>query len=272
MKVIKTLFGARSMQKNSIEQNKVYLLDVKEFLNKLPDNYCDLIVADPPYNQSIDKWDIFKSQKDYILFMENWLELSYKKLKTTGSIYLFNTPLNSALLLPSLLKMGFLFQNWIIWYKKDGFKPSNKRFVSNQEVILFLTKSKKYSFNYNEIRIPYISKDRMITASTKGILKNGKRWFPNPNGKMCTDVWEIASERHRNKINGKIVKHFHPTPKPTELIKRIISASSNKKDLVLDLFSGSGVTSLIAKKLERNFIACDNNELYVNLLLSKITS
>jgi len=112
--------------------------------------------------------------------------------------------------------------------------------------------------------LPYDSTERMKHAEKKGILKNGKRWFPNPGGKLCGEVWHITSERHKNKVNGKTQKMMHITPKPTELIERIIKASSNEGDLVLDCFVGSGTTAIVAKKLKRNFICSDNNKKYVN--------
>ncbi|MCR8966395.1 DNA-methyltransferase [Mycoplasma zalophidermidis] len=249
-----------------MELNKIYNIDVIDFLKDIKDNSVDLIIADPPYNQNIDKWDIFEGEKKYFDFMHKWLDLAISKLKKTGSIYLFNNAYNSALLLTYLIKKGMLFKNSIIWYKKDGFSPSTTKYVNNQETIIFLTKSNNYTFNYDDIRTEYTSLDRMKTAVKKGILKNGKRWYPNPNGKLCTDVWEIPSVRMSNKVNGRTTKTIHPTPKPEKMIERIIKASSNKGDLILDLFSGSGITSLVAKKQERKFIGCDLNKEYVDII------
>ena len=246
-----------------IQLNRIVQTDIISFLNDLPDEFADLIVADPPYNQNIAEWDTFGSSQVYFEFMVDWLKKAYDKLKINGSIYLFNNVLNSALLLPKLLQMGFIYQSWIVWYKKDGFKPSKKKYVSNQEVILFLTKSSEFTFNYDEVRIPYLSNERILHASKKGILKNGKRWFPNSKGKLCTDVWEISSERHNQKIRGKTVKLNHPTTKPKIMIERIIKASSNKEDVVLDLFSGSGMTSKVCSQLKRNYIGCEKNPIYV---------
>ena len=98
----------------------------------------------------------------------------------------------------------------------------------------------------------------------KGILKNGKRWYPNPNGKLCPDVWEISSQRHKQKLNGKTQKLNHPTPKPKDMIERMIKASSKEGDIVLDLFAGSGTASIVARELNRNFIGCESNKEYIN--------
>lgn len=81
-------------------------------------------------------------------------------------------------------------------------------------------------------------------------------------GKLCTDVWEISSDRHQNKVEGRIKKNIHPSPKPEDMIERMIRASSKEGDLVLDLFSGTGTTSTVAKRLKRDFIGCELNELY----------
>ena len=97
-------------------------------------------------------------------------------------------------------------------------------------------------------------------------MKNGKRWFPNPNGKLCSDVWHIVSERHKRKVNGIVAKAAHKTVKPTEMIERIVKASSNEGDLVLDCFVGSGTTALVCKNLGRRFIGCDSNSVYVEAI------
>jgi site-specific DNA-methyltransferase (adenine-specific) len=110
----------------------------------------------------------------------------------------------------------------------------------------------------------------MLHAEKKGILKNGKRWYPNKNGKLCSDVWLFSSDRHSRKQNGKTVKLGHPTPKPEKLIERIILASSNEGNTVLDLFSGSGTTSYVAKKLNRSFLAVENNIKYFKLIKERL--
>ena len=250
--------------------NKIENKDVFEYLGELNDNSIDLAIIDPPYNQNIDKWDAFKNEKEYFDFTFKWLDLAVAKLKENGSLYLFNNAYNSALVLYYLINKGLKFHNWIVWYKKDGFSPSKSKFVNNQEVILFFSKTENYTFNAESVRIPYMSTERIKAAETKGLLKNGKRWFPNPNGRLCGDVWEFVSERHTCKVNGKTQKTFHPTPKPEKMIERIIKASSNENDLVLDLFSGSGTTAYMAKRLNRNYTGCENNKEYFNYIEKRL--
>lgn len=249
--------------------NQIYIMDVFEFLEILPDKSCDLVIIDPPYNLKIATWDDFKNEDEFMKFSFKWIEKMLSKIKITGSFYIFNTPYNCAKFLNFIANKAN-FQNFITWYKKDGFSNARKRFNSASESILFYTMSKDYTFNYNDIRIPYESTARIEHAKAKGILKNGKRWYPNKNGKLCPDVWEIVSQRHKEKINGKVVKQPHPTIKPKEMIERIIKASSKEDDLVLDLFSGSAMTSLVANQLGRNFVGCEINEKYINKNLEKI--
>lgn len=249
-----------------MELNKIFLLDVFLFLdNKVEDETIDLAIVDPPYNINQESWDSFDSEEEYWNFTFKWLDKLILKMKKNGSLYLFNNAYNSAIILNYLVKKGLVFQNWIIWHKKDGFSTTKKKFVNNQETILFFTINKDYYFNPEIIRVPYESKLRIEHARKKGILKNGKRWYPNKNGKLCSDVWDFASARHFNKINGKLQKYFHPTSKPEKMIERIILASSQENNLVLDLFSGSGTTSYVAKKNKRNFIGCENDNSYFNL-------
>ncbi|WP_245807445.1 DNA-methyltransferase [Campylobacter avium] len=251
-----------------MEINIIYIADVFSFLKSLQDSSIDLAIIDPPYNLKIATWDSFRSEKDFLDFSFAWLDLLLPKLKKNASFYLFNTPKNCALFL-HYLQNKVILQNWITWYKKDGFSVSKRKFNNAQESILFYTiDSKDYYFDSDSVRIPYDSKERIAHAAKKGILKNGKRWYPNENGKLCPDVWEISSERHKRKINGKTQKLNHPTPKPREMIERMIKASSKEGDLVLDLFAGTGMSSLVARELGRNFIGCEMNREYVDMSLN----
>lgn len=247
-----------------MEKNVVYIADVFKFLEHLDNNSIDLAIVDPPYNLHVADWDTFRNEQFFLDFTYSWIDKLLPKLKLTASLYIFNTPYNCALILNYLRSKCLCYRNFITWYKKDGMSVCKSKYVNNQESILFYTVSSEYYFDCESIRVPYLSTDRMIAASKTGILKNGKRWFPNPNGKLCPDVWEIVSERHKQKIAGKVQKLNHPTPKPKEMINRMILASSQPNDLVLDLFSGSGTTSLCAKELNRNYIGCEKNMEYVD--------
>lgn len=253
-----------------LNTNKIYLMNCFDFFKKIDDKSINLAIIDPPYNLKKANWDTFKNEKNFFDFTFKWIDSLIPKLKKTGSLYIFNTPFNSAYILQYLINKNMIFQNWITWDKRDGLSNGKKKYSNGQETILFFTKSNNYTFNFDDIRLPYESIDRILHAKKKGILKNGKRWFPNPKGKLCGEVWHITSERHKNKINGKTPKLPHFTPKPLEMIERIIKASSNKNDLVLDCFIGTGTTALAAKKLSRNFIGCDSNKEYIKIANKRI--
>lgn len=248
-----------------LKTNQIYHADCLEFLEQVQERTVNLAVIDPPYNMRKADWDTFANEREFFDFTFRWIDALIPKLKSNGSLYIFNTPYHSAYILNYLVKKGLTFQNWITWDKRDGMGGAKQRYSNGQETILFFTNGENHIFNYDDIRLPYESTDRIEHAKTKGILKDGKRWFPNPDGKLCGEVWHITSERHKNKINGKTPKMPHLTPKPIEMIERIVKASSKKGDLVLDCFVGSGTTAVVAKKLGRNFLCCDSDKTYVNL-------
>jgi site-specific DNA-methyltransferase (cytosine-N4-specific) len=253
--------------------NKVFNSDFSTLLKKIPDNSIDLVCVDPPYNLKKAEWDTFVSDREFLNFTFNWIKQVVPKIKPGGSFYIFNTPRNSAHILGYLESLGLSFQNWITWNKKDGFTSTKKKFLPEQETIVFVTKpGGEITFNADLIRVPYESTQRIAAAKTKGILKNGKRWFPNDAGRLCPDVWQISSERHSHKENGKVKVALHPTVKPIALMERIVLASTNEGDVVLDFFAGSGSTLVAAKRHKRNFVGCDADPQFVKIAKQRLKS
>ena len=123
-----------------METNKVYSSDALEFIPELDDNSIDLAIIDPPYNLNKGDWDKFENDEMYFDFTFKWLDMVIPKLKSSASLYLFNTAYNSAIILSYLRKRDLIFRNWITWYKKDGFSTTKKKYVNTQETILFFTK------------------------------------------------------------------------------------------------------------------------------------
>jgi hypothetical protein len=152
--------------------NTIYFADVCDFLHSLPEKSIDLAVVDPPYNMNKGQWDKFKSEEHYFSFMMSWIDLLIPKLKDTASVYLFNNAYNSAILI-NMLRNKLVFRNWITWYKKDGFSSTKRRYVNMQETILFYTRSVNYTFNSDDIRVPYASTERIANATKNGIFLNG---------------------------------------------------------------------------------------------------
>ena len=267
---------------NDDRLNDIKHANCADFLARTADASVDIAVLDPPYGMGKGEWDLFRDHTEFMHFTRGWIDALLPKIRGGGAVYIFNTPYNCAFILSHLVERGMIFQNWITWDKRDGIASAKNRFVPNQETLLFFTKGAPRVFNADAVRTPYDSPKRMAHAQRKGIPKNGKRWFPNPNGKLCGDVWcassdnlcgdvwRISSERHKCKVNGRTPKLAHGTVKPLEMIERIIKASSNPGDVVLDCFVGSGTTALAAKNLERNFLCCDANPEYAELARQRL--
>ena len=124
--------------------NKIYNLDCFDFLSQVADNSVSLAVIDPPYNMSKADWDTFETQEEFLNFTFKWIDSLLPKLKTNGSLYVFNTPFNSAFILQYLISKKMVFQNWITWDKRDGLGSSKRKYSNGQETILFFTKSDKH--------------------------------------------------------------------------------------------------------------------------------
>lgn len=226
-----------------IEQ-KIILGEAIEELRKIESSTVDLIVADPPYNLNKDYGNKSDSKTfdDYIKFTIDWTTEASRVLKPTGSIYVFMGFRFISYLYKVLEKDNkLLFNNWICWYYTQGI-GKKKGFSPRHDDILMFTKSKKYKFNLDDIRVP----------------QKFYRSVNNMRGANPGDVWEF-SHIHYCQDN----RQDHPTQKPEGLIERMVLASSDEGDLVIDPFSGSGTTLRVCQQLNRNAIGIELNETYV---------
>lgn len=105
---------------------------------------ADLAFVDPPYNMSKAGWDTFKSHDAFLAFTFGWIEELLPKLKADSSLYVFNTPFNSAYILQFLVERKMAFKNWIVWNKQDGISSPKNKFVNGVETILFFTKGTRF--------------------------------------------------------------------------------------------------------------------------------
>ncbi len=261
--------GAVPAERRAISEkyrNKILKLDAEALAGNLGEFSVDAAIVDPPYNLGKADWDTWSSDEAFQEFTHSWLSAVYKTLVPGGAFCIFNTPRNASWILSYLEELGAELQNWLTWDKRDGFSATTRRFVPMQETILYVTKpGNRHTFNADAIRIPYQSSERIAAAARTGILKNGKRWFPNPLGRMPSDVWHISSERHVNKRHGRVIKATHPTIKPEELIQRLVLATTNPGDTILDCFVGTGTTAVVAFRNNRSFVACDTDAESVRL-------
>ena len=238
-------------------KNKIIHGNSLEILKQIPENSVDLIFADPPYNLQLSKtllrpdqtkvdgvkedWDKFDSFDHYDNFTLSWLKSCKKILKSNGSMWIIGSYHNIFRIGYVLQNLGFWILNDVVWIKTNPMPNfRGKRFTNAHETMIWVSKNKnsKYTFNYESMK------------SLNGDLQMRSDWnFPICNGK----------ERLKDENGVKI----HPTQKPESLISRILLASTNVNDIILDPFFGTGTTGAVAKKLNRNFIGIERDLNYV---------
>ena len=229
--------------------------DSLEILKKIPSKSFDLVFADPPYNMQIgeklrrpddskvngvdDKWDQFKSFNHYDKFCKAWLIECKRILKDDGSIWVIGSYHNIFRLGYHLQNLDYWLLNDIIW-RKNNPMPNFRgtRFTNAHETLIWASKNKKskYTFNYQSLKC--LNDDLQMRSDWTLPICNGKE---------------------RLKKNGKKI---HSTQKPEALLHRILLATSNKNDLILDPFLGSGTTATVAKKLGRNYFGIEKEQNY----------
>lgn len=259
-------------QKNNF---KLYHSDCVEFMNSLPKDYIDMIFADPPYflssgtftcqngkMVSVKKgdWDISNGLKKNFEFHLKWTEACHRILKPGGTIWISGT-------YHSIYQCGFALQvnkfhilNDIAWFKPNASPNLSCRFfTASHETLIWARKElinektgkpikQKHKFNYD-------------------LMKNGdwpEDFIKKPNLQMRS-VWSIYPPKNGEKKFGK-----HPTQKPIDLLVRIILASTNRGDIVLDPFTGSSTTGLAANLNGRKFIGIDTEKKYLNLSIKRL--
>ena len=237
--------------------------DCVEILAGLPAESIDLVFADPPYNLQLqndlwrpnhtkvdavdDDWDQFKDFADYDSFTRNWLEACQRVLKPTGTLWVIGTYHNIHRVGAILQDLGFWTLNEVTWVKTNPM-PNFRgvRFTNAHETLLWVQKERgaRYTFNHHAMK-----------------SLNGEK-------QMRSD-WMIPLCRgaERIKANGE---KAHPTQKPEALLYRVITSSSNPRDIILDPFFGTGTTGAVAKKLHRQWIGIEQDEDYVELARTRI--
>ena len=236
--------------------DKVYLGDCIEIMKQIPDGKVDLVFADPPFNIGIkyDNYNDSRSYESYYNWSEEWITQACRLLKPNGSIYIAICDEFAAEINIILKKQGLHFRNWIVWYYTFG-QSQRKKFNRAHTHILYFTKHKSdFLFNDYEIRIP----------SARQLVYNDRR--ANPKGKIPDDVWEFP------RVCGTFKERIgnHPCQMPERLLERIIKASSNEEDLVLDPFGGTGTTAFVSKQLKRHYITMDISEIYFEVINSRL--
>jgi len=251
--------------------NTILYGDCIETLNSLPENSADVIFADPPYNLQLrndlyrpnqtkvdavkDGWDKFENFKEYDEFTQGWLRACRRALKDTGTIWVIGTYHNIYRIGAIMQDLGFWILNDVLWIK-DNPMPNFRgvRFTNAHETLLWAQKKKgaRYTFNHHSMKA--LNED-----SREGGLQMRSDWRH----------WELplVTGKQRVKHNGT---KAHSTQKPEALLYRVILASSQKGDLILDPFFGSGTTGAVAKKLGRNWIGIERDKKYIKVAQKRI--
>ena len=241
-----------------MNNDKLILGDCLEIMKKMESGSIDLIYLDPPFfsnrNYEViwgdegevrsfeDKWN--EGIDYYIKWLYERVEQMHRLLKPTGSIYLHCDWHADAYIRVHILDKIFgmrNFRNEIIWgYQWGGVGKRN--FAKKHDNIYWFSKTDKWTFNENKMREPYTTKD--------------KRWHNHKEGKLLRDIWDdipIINTMSKERIG-------YPTQKPLALLERIVKASSNEGDVVMDPFMGGGTTMIMASRLGRNYIGIDQSE------------
>lgn len=249
---------------------ELFLGDSIEWLKNLETNSVDLVFADPPYNIKKADWDSFETHEKYLEWSMLWIKEAARVLKPTGTLYVCGFSEIIADLVSPCLKY-FKSMRWIIWHYKNKANLGND-WGRSHESILHFRKTKDYIFNVDDIRIPYSEhtlkypSHPQAETSQYGKGKASEHiWEPNPNGAKPKDVIEIPTT-----CNGMHEKTPHPTQKPEELLRKLLLASSNIGDLVIDPFMGSGTTAVCAEQLQRRWKGCDLSTEYLDWASERI--
>ena len=242
-----------------LEINRIYNLDCLDLMSNIQDETVDLIIADPPYNLNKNfgnNSDVWKSVEDWVKWSKKWIVESKRILKPTGSIFIYGIHHYLCYLQVYLYEIDMSYRRQIIWHYENGFSTYKNGPAATYEPILWFSKSDK--FIYMPIREPYKSKERLKNK----IIKNGKVWTPNPNGKHTGDVWNFPTLAGRRFKDEKV---NHPSQKPLTISNRIIQHFCLQNSLVCIPFAGSGSECVSCALNKRNFIASEINPNYIEI-------
>ena len=248
---------------SNLPLNQILSGDCIESLAKFPENSIDLMFADPPYNLQLrnelwrpnmtrvdavdDEWDKFESLQAYDEFTSQWLSACRRVLKETGTLWVIGTYHNIYRVGKILQDLDYWILNDICWIK-DNPMPNFRgaRFTNAHETLVWAQKKKgaKYTFNHHAMKA--LNDDLQMRSD----------WY-----------LPLCSGKERIRVDGE---KAHSTQKPEALLYRVILASSNPSDVVLDPFFGTGTTGAVAKRLHRNWIGIERNLEYVKIAQERI--
>ena len=254
-----------AIKPSSVLDGLIICGDALEVLGKLPEAKFDLVFADPPYNMTKD----FGTEKfrrrpleKYEAWLDSWISLCVPLLKSTASIYICGDWRSGGAIQGVGMKY-FRLQNRITWEREKG-RGAKANWKNAAEDIWFFTISDKFTFDLDSVKI----KRKVLAPYTQ----NGKPkdWEREDGGDFRlthpSNIWTDISVPFWSMPENT----DHPTQKPEKLLAKIILASTKPGDLILDPFAGSGTTAVVAKKLERKFVAIESDEEYCLLAQKRL--
>src|SRR5579872_409482 len=246
-------------------QDDVVTGDCLKVLAGLPAECADLIFADPPFNigYEYDVYNDARAKAEYLAWADRWLAEATRVLKPTGALFVAIGDEFAAEHKVRMDSLGLTMRNWIVWHYTFGVNCSKKFNRSHAHIFYYVRDPKRYTFNPVDIRVPSA---RMTTYADRRA---------NPVGKLPDDTWVLrpqeCEDHFRNDQDTWFVSRVcgtfrerteHPCQMPEAVLERIIRVATNKNDLVIDPFAGSGTTLAVAKKLERKFLGVELSEQY----------
>ncbi len=238
--------------------NKTIIGDTFDTLPLLPEKFVNLLIVDPPYNLSKDfHGNKFGKTSDerYEEYTKKWIELLIPLLTEDASVYVC-CDWQSSPIIAKVMKKYFVLRNRITWQREKG-RGALKNWKNAMEDIWFATVSHNYTFNIEDVKMR-----RRVIAPYK-LNGKPKDWEQTAEGNFRnthpSNFWDDISIPYWSMPENTA----HPTQKPEKLLAKLILASSNEGDIVLDPFLGSGSTSVTAKKLNRRFVGIEQSEQYV---------
>ena len=239
-----------------IKLNKIYNGDTFNLIKLIDNESIDLIICDGPYGVTQNEWDKISNIQEYNL---NLIKLFAPKLKKGGSLYLFGKPdCIDFIDYRPFLKLN----SKIVWYQPSRLAQGRKNYTNNYDIICYFSKGEPKTFNLDDIRVPQLVElEHRRRCENVPSVKNGK-WGKtrfNNKGKNPGDVWgDIKQLTYKSKelVSRNVLNTIQ---KPEKLIERIVKASSNIGEVVLDPFIGVGTTAVVCQKLNRKFIGFEQN-------------
>lgn len=250
---------------------ELWRADALELLATVPDGSVDLVIADPPYAISKAKWDEFESMDVYLTWCDAWIAEVVRVLSPVGSAYICGF---SEILADLKVRAAprFAACRWLVWYYRNK-ANLGRDWGRSHESILHLRRSPKTRIDVDSVRVPYnghtVRYPTRVQAVTSQYGRGTRRdsWEPHPLGAKPRDVFEIPVL-----CNGMEEKTQHETQKPEALIEKLILASSEPGQFVLDPFVGSGTTAVVAARLGRRWLAGDADPRYVAMARTRLQS